>query len=206
MSVIGACSCLLPPFSGPYKACYRDVRGVLVARALVTMRRDLGKGWRVLKKVYRIGGVRSVRTAVSLALLGVVLFAASPVSAEKIENPIAVFAALDKVTARISHLEVKLGETVRFGALKVTPRVCYSRHPTEPPLTSSFVEVEEIRLSGEPQRIFTGWMFAESPGLHAVEHAVFDVWLTSCKMEDPEALAGSPKKSARSVNAPSSNR
>lgn len=158
------------------------------------------------KKLYNIGRDGVVWAGVLLALMGVTLFAASPAFAEKIENSIAVFAALDKVTARISHLEVKLGETVRFGALKVTPRVCYSRHPTEPPLTSTFVEVDEIKLSGEPQRIFTGWMFAESPGLHAVEHAVFDVWLTSCKMEDPDALAGSPKKSARSVKAPSSKR
>jgi hypothetical protein len=101
--------------------------------------------------------------------------------AETIKNPIAVFAALDKVTGRISHLEIPIDQTVEFGALKVTPRVCDSRPPTETPHTASFVEVDETKLTGEEQRIFTGWMFAESPGLHAVEHPVFDVWLTSCK-------------------------
>ena len=97
------------------------------------------------------------------------------------ENAIAVFAALDKVTARISRFEVPLNETVEFGALKVTPRVCYSRPPTEPPKTTSFVEVDEVLLDGAQKRIFTGWMFAESPGLNAVEHPVFDVWLTDCQ-------------------------
>jgi len=63
----------------------------------------------------------------------------------------------------------------------VTPRVCYSRTPTEPPQTDAFVEVEEITLSREIRRIFSGWMFAESPGLNAVDHAVYDVWLTDCK-------------------------
>ena len=92
------------------------------------------------------------------------------VHADPIKNPIAVFAALDKVTGRISHLEIPINQTVEFGALKVTPRVCDSRPPTEPPHTSSFVEVDEVKLTGEVQRIFTGWMFAESPGLHAVEH------------------------------------
>ena len=100
--------------------------------------------------------------------------------AERIDNTTAVFAALDKVTARISKFEVKLGETVRFGSLKVTPRVCYSRPPTEQPKTTTFVEVEEVQLDGQEKRIFAGWMFAESPGLNAVEHPVFDVWLSEC--------------------------
>ena len=91
-----------------------------------------------------------------------------------------MFATLDKVTARISKLEVPLNQTVQFGSLKVTPRVCYSRPPTEPPKTTSFVEVEETQLDGQIKRLFSGWMFAESPGLNAVEHPVFDVWLTDC--------------------------
>jgi len=128
-----------------------------------------------------------------------------PVVAQKTENPIAVFAALDKVTARISPLEIRIGDTVRFGALTVTPRVCYSRPPTEAPLTSVFVEVDEIKLSGEQQRIFTGWMFAQSPGLHAVEHPVFDVWLTSCKTSAPGQSAGSLENSP-APNRASSNR
>lgn len=112
-----------------------------------------------------------------LALLG-----PSTANAAKFANRIAVFAALDKVTARVSRLEIEIGKTTIFGALKITPRVCYTRPPTEPPLTSAFVEVDEILLNGKEQRIFTGWMFAQSPGIHAVEHPVFDVWLTNCKM------------------------
>ena len=128
-----------------------------------------------------------------------VLFAglsAGQVRAELIKNPIAVFAALDKVTGRISHLEIPINQTVEFGALKVTPRVCDTRPPTEAPNTTSFVEVDEVKLTGEVQRIFTGWMFAESPGLHAVEHPVFDVWLTSCKTNAAAASSGN------SANAP----
>jgi hypothetical protein len=120
---------------------------------------------------------------VLLAMVGAAtgLVAASGVHAERMENGVAVFSALDKVTARISRFEVPLNETVKFGALKVTPRVCFSRPPTEPPKTTSFVEVDEILLDGDEKRIFTGWMFAESPGLNAVEHPVFDVWLTDCQ-------------------------
>lgn len=143
------------------------------------------------------------RALVALALIPT---APGPVDAQQQENDIAVFAALDKVTARISHLEIEIGKTVSFGALKVTPRVCYTRPPTEPPLTSAFVEVDEIKLNGEEQRIFTGWMFAQSPGLHAVEHPVFDVWLTDCKTETGERSGDSAEKSERPSSASSSRR
>ena len=143
---------------------------------------------------------------VFLALATAHLVFSASAQAQKIENPVTTFAALDKVTARISPMEIRIGESVRFGALTVTPRVCYSRPPTEPPLTSAFVEVDEIKLTGEKQRIFTGWMFAQSPGLHAVEHPVFDVWLTSCKTDEPEQSAGSlensPAPSSASSNRP----
>lgn len=116
------------------------------------------------------------------AVLGIACsFTVSPAQAQRIENGVAVFSALDKVTAKISRLEVKLGETARFGALKVTPRACYSRPPTEAPKTSTFLEVDEITLDGTQKRIFSGWMFAESPALNAVEHPVYDVWLKECQ-------------------------
>jgi hypothetical protein len=105
---------------------------------------------------------------------------AQPAAAERIANTTAVFAALDKVTARISKLEIGLGLTQKFGALKVTPRVCFSRPATERPKTTAFVEIDEINLDGSTKRIFAGWMFAENPGLNAVEHPVFDIWLISC--------------------------
>jgi hypothetical protein len=100
---------------------------------------------------------------------------------QKINNPTAVFSGLDKVTGRITAFDVAINETVQFGALQVTPRVCYTRPPTETPNTDAFVEVSEVTLQGEVKPIFGGWMFATSPGLHSVEHPIYDVWLTDCK-------------------------
>lgn len=107
--------------------------------------------------------------------------AAGPAHADRIRNPTAVFAGLDKITGRIISFEVAVDETVQFGALQLTPRVCWSRPPTEAPQTDAFVEVDEVTFKNEYRRIFTGWMFAASPGLHGVEHAIYDVWLTDCK-------------------------
>jgi hypothetical protein len=128
-----------------------------------------------------------MRTGAAL-LTAAALLAAAPAAAQRIDNAVAIFAALDKVTAKISRLEVPLNQTATFGALKITPRVCYSRAPTEPPKTTSFVEVDETQLDGKQKRIFTGWMFADSPGLNAVEHPVFDVWLTDCSQ--PQRTVG----------------
>jgi hypothetical protein len=100
---------------------------------------------------------------------------------QRIANPTAMFSGLDKITGRITAFDASIGETVQFGALQVTARACYSRPPTETPLTDGFVEVDEVTVKGDVQRIFTGWMFAASPGLHGVEHAVYDVWLVDCK-------------------------
>jgi len=109
----------------------------------------------------------------------------APALADKIPNPVAVFSGLDKITGRITSFDVYMDETVQFGALQVTPRACYTRPATEAPQTDAFVEVDEITLNRQVQRIFTGWMFAASPGLHAIDHAVYDVWLTNCKTSSP---------------------
>jgi hypothetical protein len=108
---------------------------------------------------------------------------------QKITNPTAVFAGLDKITGRTISFDVTINETVQFGALQVTPRVCYTRPPTETPNTDAFAEVEEVTLTGEIRRIFAGWMFAASPGLHGVEHPIYDIWLTDCKGGTPPQTA-----------------
>lgn len=106
---------------------------------------------------------------------------AAPAAAATISNPIASFSGLDKITGRITNFDVYIDETVQFGALQITPRVCYTRPPTETQRTSVFLEVEQVSLKGGTQRIFTGWMFADSPALNAIDHPVYDIWLVDCK-------------------------
>jgi hypothetical protein len=110
---------------------------------------------------------------------------------QKIENNRVIFSGLDKITGRIISFDAAIGETVQFGALQVTARACYTRPPTEATNTDAFVEVDEVTLQGEIKRIFSGWMFASSPGLHAVEHPIYDVWLTDCASPVSGAVAQS---------------
>ncbi|MEM9734003.1 MAG: DUF2155 domain-containing protein [Pseudomonadota bacterium] len=120
-------------------------------------------------------------------LSGCLFSLGSMAESQRIENRVAVFSGIDKITGRITTFDVYLNETVRFGPLEITPRVCYSRPASETPKTTSFVEVDEITLNRRIQRLFTGWMFAESPGLNAIEHSVSDVWLVGCKQTSTEA-------------------
>ncbi|MBY3260322.1 DUF2155 domain-containing protein [Rhizobium laguerreae] len=121
-----------------------------------------------------------LRAAGSLLALSALLLAVAA-NAARIENPVAVFSGLDKITGRITTFDVYVNETVQFGALQVTPKACYSRDQSEAQKIDGFVEVDEITLDRKIRRIFTGWMFAASPGLNAVEHPIYDVWLKECK-------------------------
>jgi hypothetical protein len=129
------------------------------------------------------------KTSFSRKLVLGALIAAMPVLAAetavaaRISNPVAVFAGIDKITGRITTFDVYVNETVQYGALQVTPKVCYSRDETEAQRIDGFIEVDEITLDRKIRRIFSGWMFADSPGLNAVEHPIYDVWLTGCKQQ-----------------------
>jgi hypothetical protein len=137
-----------------------------VRKILRPIRRALMSGW------------------LAAGLLGAGLYTvglATSALAAPIANPIANFTGLDKITGRIVSFDVYLDETVQFGSLQITPRACYTRPPTETQRTSVFIEVDEVSLRGEATRVFTGWMFAESPALNAIDNAVYDLWLVACK-------------------------
>src|SRR6266436_1595796 len=112
--------------------------------------------------------------------------------AQKIANKKASFSVLDKITGRIINFDEDIGETVQFGALRVKTDACYTRPATEAANTDAFVEVDEITLQGEVKRIFSGWMYAASPGLHGVEHPIYDIWLTDCKGPDTTIVSAQP--------------
>ena len=123
-----------------------------------------------------------MKLRIALALL---LATAGSAQAERLSNPIAVFNGLDKITGITTTFEIPIGEERRFGGLVVKPNACYSSPITEEPKTTSFVDVDQVESDNTRKDLFSGWMFAESPGLNAVEHAIYDVWLTGCR--DPNA-------------------
>lgn len=102
----------------------------------------------------------------------------------------AVLQGLDKITARISTFEVPVNQTAQFGSLEITIRRCHKTPPEEPPESAAFVEIVDDRPDSPAVVLFSGWMFASSPAVSALEHPVYDVWVIDCKPDLPSDESG----------------
>ena len=104
--------------------------------------------------------------------------------------------ALDKVVARTSELEAPLDRAVRFGTLRIVVRACHAAPPEEPPENAAFLEIDEVDHTGQATRLYAGWMFSSTPGLAALEHPVYDIWVLACTVSSPEADSAASEKPA----------
>ena len=122
---------------------------------------------------------------VALALVSAAARAEGPV----VDNQTALLQGLDKVTARVSTIRAPLGIPTYFGTLEIVARSCRETPPTEPPESAAFLEIRELPPASDaeapPIDLFSGWMFASSPAVSALEHPVYDVWVVDC--EEPVA-------------------
>ena len=117
------------------------------------------------------------------AALGAALVDGAAVAAA--ERRLAVLQALDKVVARTSRLEAPLDRPVRFGTLRIVVRACHAAPPEEPPENVAFLEIDEVQHDERAVRLYTGWMFSSTPGLAALEHPVYDIWVLACTEAAP---------------------
>ena len=132
-------------------------------------------------------GLQRVGSAAALALT---LGSSSAALAAPMQ--IVVLGGLDKVTAHVSTFEVPVGKTVTFGALQITARACDKHPPEETPESAAFLEVIEARPGETPHQLFSGWMFASSPALSAMDNPIYDLWVLDCKNPVSASGATSP--------------
>ena len=107
----------------------------------------------------------------------------------------ATLRAVDKITARVTDLTITLNEPVTFGTLEIVMRYCHKRPPEDTPEVFAFLEVDDNPPEAESYRAFTGWLFASTPALSALEHPVYDVWVIDCSAPAPETEDGKAQKS-----------
>lgn len=112
---------------------------------------------------------------------------------------------LDKITGRPTDISAPIGRQVTFATLTITARFCYSTPPNETPETAAFVQIEDHRPDQKARRIFSGWMYGSSPGLNAVEHPLYDVWVISCNNAPAPAVAANSTALPVKVKAPDSS-
>ena len=117
--------------------------------------------------------------------------------------------ALDKITGNSMDITAKVGQTVAHGRIKVTVRACYQSSPQDAPESAAFLEIYAVPKEGQaaPKQVantpntpmhkgpepigpdgllFSGWMYASSPGLNGLEHPTYDVWVISCTTSAPQ--------------------
>ncbi len=119
-----------------------------------------------------------------LFALSICLAVILPGAVLAIEGEFAVLQGLDKVTARVSTFEAAIGKPIRFGSLYIIVRRCVRTPPEEPPESTVYLDISEVRQGERAVDLFHGWMFASSPGLNALEHPVYDVWVLECKRRE----------------------
>jgi hypothetical protein len=139
-----------------------------------------------------LGALRSFALALAIA-------APSWAGAETISEPSALLQGLDKITARVSRFEAPVGNVVRFGTLSIRVRDCEKNPPEETPQSAAFLEIDEMRPGEARVRLFSGWMFASSPALSALEHPVYDVNLLDCRKASGSAEAPAGKSEGKTA-------
>ena len=103
-----------------------------------------------------------------------------------------ILQGLDKITARVTTIEAPVGKPVTFGSLSITARHCDKNPPEEAPEAAAFLEIVDAKPGEAPVKLFSGWMFASSPAVSALEHPVYDVWVIDCKNAAKSGAATSP--------------
>ena len=111
---------------------------------------------------------------------GLICWTIAAANAEGIDKNTAKMQAMDKITGRVSVINVPVGGMVQFGSLSIVVRACKTRPMEETPDNFAFADIADKTLKGEDVNIFRGWMISSSPATHAVEHPIYDVWLLSC--------------------------
>jgi hypothetical protein len=124
--------------------------------------------------------MRIAALAVAAAMVPGVAWAQLPPVPE-LEMGVAVLGGLDKITAQVVTIEAPVGVPVHFGALEIVARACHKRRPEESPESAAFLDIWEIHQGQPAKGVFRGWMFASSPALSAMEHAVYDIWVLDCE-------------------------
>jgi len=105
---------------------------------------------------------------------------------EMIDYPVVKLRSLDKITARTVTFEAEVGSTLKFGPIFIKVQACREPSPLEEPESAAFLQVWEVTPEQQAKWIFSGWMFASSPGLSAMDHPIYDVWVLDC-LEDVAA-------------------
>lgn len=121
--------------------------------------------------------MKAIRFKVAIFTIMIVALAATNSHSMDMENyDIAVLGALNKITGKTSTIETNIGEYSDFGKLNIQVLACQKSSPLDTPESAAFLKIKENDV-----KIFSGWMYASSPGISAMESGIYDIWVNDCK-------------------------
>jgi hypothetical protein len=100
-----------------------------------------------------------------------------------------ILRGLDKISGQAMNIVAPVGVPVKYATLTITARYCYSTPPSETPETTAFIQIEDHRPDATSRKVYSGWMLASSPSLNPLDHPLYDVWVISCKTNEPGQVA-----------------
>ncbi len=133
-----------------------------------------------------------------------VSFAAATAANAATSKPTLMMRGLDKITGRAFDIVAPLDEPVKFATLTITARYCYSTPASETPETAAFVQIDDTRPDKPKREVFSGWMYASSPGLNGMQHPLYDIWAIFCKTNAPGVAPAVASRAPVKVKSPDS--
>lgn len=124
-----------------------------------------------------------METLIRFIILLVILIPLNDSLAEPVNGKLVVLQVLDKITARISTIEILVGEKEKYDSIEIEIFNCKKRSPEEVPEDFVLLRIEEEVSTGNFERVFQGWMISSSPSVTPFEHPTYDVWIKDCKID-----------------------
>ena len=120
------------------------------------------------------------KTKLGLSLLTTVSLLSVSASAAEISTNAALMQAMDKVTGRVNKVTVPVNSKISYGDFSLVLRACKKRSAEETPENFAFIDVTDKSFGKEEYNIFRGWVLSSTPGISAIEHPIYDMWLLEC--------------------------
>ncbi len=93
------------------------------------------------------------------------------------DQSFATISLLNKITAKVSTLDIRLKQNYLFEELKIYAIDCYNSEPLEKKETAVYLNIYN---DASNEKIFNGWMIKSLPSISSMEHPIYDIWIDSC--------------------------
>ena len=115
-------------------------------------------------------------------IIFIIIFSSKNSYSDNLKGNIVTVGALDKITAKFSEFDIKVGYDKKFGSINIEIIKCFKRPPEEILEDFVLIKITDFVDKDNPQIYFSGWMISSSPSISPLEHPTYDIWVKDCKI------------------------